>query len=84
MENSKNCPICGKSISDFLKHLRFVHQIQDSEEFHDEITKLKTKKKRQLEFAQYVEELKLKKKMGDITAEEYRELITRWNYQHKV
>ena len=77
------CLLCGKQISDLLKHLRFSHKIKNDEEFENEIRNIEYIKKSKQEFSIYVENLQHKKKKNEITSEEYRELITEWVRQHK-
>jgi len=84
MESMSDCPLCNKKIGDLLKHLRFVHNMEDADQFNQEMTKLEMLKTKQYEFGRYVEELQEKKKNGKITAEEYRELITKWVTQNKI
>ena len=79
-----DCPLCKKRISDLLKHLRFVHEINDVEQFNQEKAKLVRLKTKQTEFAKYVEDLQNKMKNGEISPEEYRELITKWEAQNKI
>lgn len=78
MENSRNCPICGKDVVGFLKHIRFSHKISNEKQFQTEIEKIQKKKKLQIEFSKLVEDLQNRKKLGEITSEEYRQLITKW------
>lgn len=79
----RKCPICNNGVSDFLKHLRFTHNITDPDELEQEIKKGTNRENKKNEFAAYVEESQLKKKKGEITDEEYRELITQWIVQHR-
>jgi len=78
VDEKGECPLCNEKISDFIVHLRFSHEIDNSEKFFLEKDKLEIKKTKQLEFRKYIEELQLKKKNGQISDEEYRELITKW------
>jgi len=78
MDVQRECPLCEKKIADLLKHLRFHHKIDSIDKFDQERIKIANRKSKQIAFAKYVEELKEKKKSGKISAEEYRELITKW------
>lgn len=80
---SLTCPLCGKQVSDLLKHIRFIHNILDAEQFNSEIGKLGAKKSKQAKFAKFVSELQTKKRNSEITAEEFRELITKWIDQNR-
>lgn len=81
---SNNCPLCGKTFSDFLKHIRFTHKIRDADQFSEEVEKLEKKTQKQKEFAKYVADLQFKKQNGEITTEKYRELITEWVSHNKI
>jgi len=74
----RECPICNKKISDFLKHIRFIHNISNALELEQAIQKIQDQENKKTHFANYVDELKLKKKNNEISDEEYRELITKW------
>ena len=78
MDSTRECPLCCKKISDFLKHLRFVHNITEPLELEHAIQKIGDHENKKNQFAKYVEELQLKKKNNEISIEEYRELITKW------
>ncbi len=78
MTNKRICPICSKEIVDFLKHLRFIHNVTSPEELAKNIKKINQVEDNKKKFANYVYEIKLKMKKGEISAEQYRELITKW------
>lgn len=74
----RECPLCNKKISNFLNHLRFIHDITDPLELVQAIQKISDNENLKNQFAKYVEELLLKKSNHEITSEKYRELITKW------
>lgn len=84
MNSSRLCPLCQKKVSDFLKHLRFTHEIEDIEEYETRVNEINKKKTKQREFSNYVEKLKKRKEKGEISPEEYRNLITKWFNQNKI
>lgn len=84
MIEQRKCPLCEQDITDILQHLRIQHDIESTEQLSEEIVKLEQKKTKQLGFAKYVEELQQKKRNGEITAEEYRELIIEWIKENRV
>jgi len=84
IDNSKRmCPLCGLKIKDFLKHVRIQHEIGSTEELESKMNTLENKKTKQAKFAAYIEELKQKEKNKEISADEYRELITKWQEENK-
>ena len=74
MTKSK-CPICGRYFSDILKHFVLKHDIKDMNQLQQIINK-------KAEFRAYVEELKQKRKKGEISAEDYRRLVMKWCREH--
>lgn len=82
MSSKRECPICHKETANFLKHLRFTHEITDSEDCKQKMEQIKELDIKKEKFGKYVEETLEKMKKGEISAEEYRELITKWNNDH--
>jgi len=80
----KPCPFCNKNTSDILEHIRFSHDISSVEEFNEKLAKLESRKVQQQAYGDYVLELQAKEKKGEISAEDYRRLITEWINQHKT
>jgi len=83
MKEKKECAICGKLVSDFLGHLSISHNIKNKEEFEQKIKAIENDKHKQKEFSAYVDKLKSMLATGDISYEEYRELITKWSKENK-
>ena len=54
------------------------------EEFNEKMTKLEANDAKQETFQRYVQELQEKEKKGDISAEDYRRLVTEWIKQHNT
>ncbi len=81
---NKICPLCNKQASDFLLHLRIQHDIKSIEEYEIKLNFNIEKNQKSVEFSAYVDELKKMIANKEITFEQYRELITKWNKQHKV
>jgi len=77
------CPFCGKKVGDNLYHLRFVHEVEDVDQFMQELEKIGAKEERRKQFAKYVEELTGKVKQGLITWEDYRRLTAEWDREHQ-
>jgi len=82
MGNKRTCPLCSKDVVDFLKHLRFTHDISSAEELDEKIKKMQKSNNNIIEFDKFVEKLKVQMNSGEISPEKYRELITRWNKEH--
>ncbi len=70
------CPFCGKSFDDMLKHFVLVHDIESLEHLDREI-------KRRREFFEFVKDLQEKRKKNLISAEQYRELVSKWRGQNQ-
>ncbi len=75
------CPLCGKKVGDNLYHLRFVHEIEDIDQFMQVLQKVGEKEEQRRKFAGYVVELQEKMKRGSITAEDFRRLVMEWSRQ---
>jgi DNA-directed RNA polymerase subunit N (RpoN/RPB10) len=73
------CPFCGKQVSDTLYHLRFVHEVEDIEQFMQALDRVGAEEERRREFAAFVEELQVKVRRGLITWEDYRRLRDEWS-----
>lgn len=77
-EGWRTCEICNRHVKDLLVHLRITHQVRDLDDFaaalEDKVKSLKRKRA----FRAYVEELKAKMEKGEISASDYRRLITSW------
>ena len=83
MSNKSICPICKKKYTDILKHFVLAHDIQNMEHLIEEIEKIEKKESIKIMFKNYVEELKKKIKIDEITTKDYRELIMKWSKEHK-
>lgn len=81
MTKSK-CPFCEKEFENILKHFVIVHKIKDVDHLKDEIDKTKKEEGKRIEFGKYIDELNDKMKKGEISAKDYRELVTRWWKKH--
>jgi len=73
------CPLCAKKVGDNLYHLRFIHEIEDIDQFMQALQNVGEKEERRRKFADYVVELQGKMKRGLITAEDYRRLVMEWS-----
>lgn len=78
----RSCPVCDIKINNILKHLRLRHCIKNTEHLEREVSRITKKKKKREEFAAYVDELKAKIRNNEITHEEYRQLIAKWNQEN--
>ncbi len=81
MPTESSCPFCGKAVEDILKHFVLVHDIENLEHLDREVKKSELARKRQAKFAELVKELQDKRKKNLISAEQYRELISKWQAQ---
>jgi len=75
--------LCGRRVSDFLKHFAIDHEIQNAEQFEHEVEKVESAEKKRNAFAAYVSQLKEQKAKGLISAEDYRMAVTKWFREHK-
>jgi hypothetical protein len=66
-----------------LYHLRFVHEIEDIDQFMQTLQKVGEREERRRRFAAYVTELQGKLKQGLITAEDYRRLVMEWSRKNE-
>lgn len=82
MSSKRECPICHKETINFLKHLRLIHEISNPEDLKQKMVKIERTQDKKEEFRKYVEEIHEKMRKEEISAEEYRELITKWNDDH--
>jgi len=72
------CLICGKEVNDILNHYVLSHDIKDPHDFYKNLEREELKKKRQENFCILVKDLTERKKRGEISAEEYRQLQKAW------
>ena len=79
MSSKRECPICHKEFVNYLKHLRITHEITNEEDFKQKIQKIEESNIKKEKFRIYSEENLKRMKNGEISPEEYRELITKWN-----
>lgn len=75
----RSCPLCEVKTKDILKHLRLRHSIENTEQLEREISRIEKETEKREKFASYVDELKGKVRKNEITFEEYRRLISKWN-----
>lgn len=61
-----------------MYHLRFVHEIEDIDQFMQTLQKVGERQEQRRRFAEYVTELQGKLKQGLISAEDYRRLVMEW------
>jgi len=80
----RKCPFCNITTVDILEHIRISHDIDSVEEFNEKMAKLETRNANQEAFQKYVQELQESEKKGEISAEDYRRLVTEWIKQHKT
>ncbi|MGI0073785.1 MAG: hypothetical protein ACREA3_08235 [Nitrosotalea sp.] len=80
----RRCPFCNDTTSDFLEHIRLSHDIDSVEEFDEKLAELEAQKGKQQAYRNYIEELLEKEKRREISAEDYRRLLTEWLKQHKT
>ncbi len=78
MSAETRCPLCGKDVGDILKHFVLVHDIENLEHLNQEVRRSESAQKRQREFSVYVTALQERRKKNLISAEQYRELVSRW------
>lgn len=83
MSRKTKCPFCNKEFTDILKHYVIVHNIRDVKHFKAELEKVENKEQKKTDFRIYVHYLIGKMREGVISAEEYRELIKKWEKEHK-
>ena len=76
------CPFCGKKVGT-LHHLRFVHEVEEIDQFMQALDKVGADEERRRQFAALFEELQRKVKQGLITWEDYRRHVTEWSRKHK-
>ena len=72
------CPLCERTYQNILQHLVIKHDIQDMNQLKAEVERIEKGEKEREEFSVYVSELHEKRAKGLISAEEYREMVTRW------
>jgi len=77
------CPFCSKRVDDILKHFVLVHDIESLEHLDRELKILDSTHKRQREFSKFVAGLQEKRKKNLISAEEYRELASKWRRENQ-
>jgi hypothetical protein len=77
------CPFCGKKVGDTLYHLRFVHEVEDIDQFMQALQKVGEEEERRRQFAKYVEGLQGKVRQGLITWEDYRRLVMEWSRENE-
>jgi len=76
------CPLCNKNFADLLMHLVFSHDIEDIEHFNAEVKSLEIADRRRRDFHGYVTQLQDQRRRGVISAEQYRELVSKWIKEH--
>ena len=76
------CPFCGRKIGDILRHYVLDHGIESSDDFIKRFEIVKMEEEKRKVFRSYVEELKEKRRKNEISAEEFRELTTKWLRDH--
>ena len=79
MNSKRECPICHKETVNYLKHLRFTHEITNEDDFQQAMQKIEESNIKKEKFRIYSEEILKKMNNKEISPEEYRELITKWN-----
>ena len=79
MSSKRECPICHKEFANFLKHLRITHEIKNDVYYKKKMQEIEETNIKKEKFRNYTEEHQKRMKNGEITPEEYRELITKWN-----
>jgi hypothetical protein len=72
------CELCGKNYKDILQHLSIMHDIHDLDDYNQEVAKVQNAKSDRNNFSSYVGEMQARRSKGEISAEEYRELIAKW------
>jgi len=77
-ETPDTCALCNRTVGALLYHLRVQHNIQSVEDYSEKVRLLEEEVARQLEFRNYVEELKGAMGRNEITAEEYRRRVVEW------
>ena len=77
------CPLCGKELKDLLQHLITQHKLSGVDQLESEIQKKQRYNRRRCEFGKYVRELQERVKLGELTWEQYRELIMKWSNKHE-
>jgi hypothetical protein len=75
MTDKSICPFCKKEFVDILKHMVLIHDIKSLEHLKEEIIKAEKIDGKKYDFSVYIEELKEKIKLGEISLKEYRELL---------
>lgn len=79
----RECPLCGRHVRDFLKHLAIGHEIENVEQFKQEVEKVESTERGKKAFAEYVNQLKEQRAKGLISAEDYRMAVTKWFEERK-
>jgi len=80
--DSQTCPICERDFKDILKHLVIFHEIMDMGKLNQIVTEKEKQASKRLEFGKYVDELNEKIKKGDLSAEDFRILTSKWWKEH--
>jgi hypothetical protein len=83
MTAESSCPLCGKSVDDILKHFVMVHDIENLEHLKREIAQSESVRRRQREFLEFISDLNEKRRKNLISAEQYRELVSRWRAENQ-
>ncbi|MFH0862318.1 MAG: hypothetical protein V1875_04730 [Candidatus Altiarchaeota archaeon] len=78
------CLICGEEVNDILNHYVFSHDLQNPDDFYKVLQREDLKKKRQVEFNALVKDLTERKRRGEISAEEYRQLQKEWEDKNPI
>lgn len=75
--------MCGKKVEDILKHYVLAHDIENPVHFKELLEEKEKDEKKRFEFSKYIEDLINKIEKGEISAEDYRKLVTKWQIDHR-
>ncbi len=79
----QKCLLCGKELNNLLEHYRFSHEIENTLQYEEKLAINKYNNDRVKRWAKYQSETWARKSVGEITAEEYRKLISKWQKNNK-
>ena len=72
------CPLCEREYRNILQHLAITHEIRSIDALRAVTEGVERRNKEKEEFNAYVKVLQQQRAKGQISAETYRELVTRW------
>ncbi len=78
------CELCDKGFTDFLSHVVIKHNISSIEEYNLKVNEKKEKDIKIRRLLDYMKELTLMFRNGQISAEEMRGLRTKWEKEHNL